>query len=111
MTASPASGSECSQYDSLREFFIQGEFITGWDCVMTGGDPAVQLFFAAIIFGGIELALFVQSASVVMPSVVAILFGGIMFGLLPATFVNIALVAVLLLLGGLGLLVAFRSGR
>jgi hypothetical protein len=30
--------------------------------------------------------------------------------LLPATLVNIALVAVLMLLGGLGLLIAYRSG-
>ena len=45
-----------------------------------------------------------------IPSILAILLGGVMFGLLPATFVNLALVAVLLLLGSLGLLVAFRSG-
>jgi len=106
-----ATATTCGTYDSLREFFVAGEFITGWDCVMTGGDPATQLFMAALIVGGIEVALFVQSGSVVMPSIVAILFGGIFFGLLPATLVNIALVAVLLLLGGLGLLVAFRSGR
>lgn len=105
-----ATNSTCDAYDSLHEAFVQGDFITGWDCVMTGGDPATQLLMAALIFGGIELALFVQTASVVIPSIVAILFGGIMFGLLPATLTNIALVAVLLLLGALGLLIAFRSG-
>jgi len=63
-----------------------------------------------MIFGGVELALFVSGASIVIPSILAILFGGVMFGLLPATLVNLALVGVLLLLGSLGLLIAFRSG-
>jgi len=54
--------------------------------------------------------LFATTGSIVMPSILAILFGGVIFGLLPATFVNLALVAVLLLLGSLGLLIAFRSG-
>jgi len=100
----------CSEYDTLREFFLEGHFIRGWDCVMTGGDPATQLMLFGLIFGGLELSLFVTTGSVVMPSILAILLGGVMFGLLPATFVNLALVAVLLLLGSLGLLVAFRSG-
>lgn len=103
-------GVSCGQYDSLREFFVNGEFIGGWRCVMTGGDPATELLFFSLIFGGLELALFVQSGSVVLPSVLAILLGGAIFGLLPATLVNIALVGVLLLLGSLGLLIAFRSG-
>jgi len=106
-----ATATACGQHETLREFFISGEFVIGWDCAMTGGDPAMQLMLGALIFLAIELALFVQSGSVVMPSIVAILFGGIMFGLLPATFANIALVALLLLLGALGLLVFFRSGR
>ncbi|RAW44065.1 hypothetical protein DQW50_16195 [Halorubrum sp. 48-1-W] len=100
----------CSTYDSLQEFFLEGHFIVGWDCVMTGGDPATKLLLFSLIFGGLELSLFVTSGSVVLPSVLAILLGGVMFGLLPATLVNLALIGVLLLLGGLGLLIAFRSG-
>ena len=100
----------CSEYDTLREFFVEGHMIRGWDCVMTGGDPATQLLLFGVIFGGLELSLFVSTGSIVMPSVLAILFGGIMFGLLPASFVNLALIAILLLLGSLGLLIAFRSG-
>jgi hypothetical protein len=100
----------CSQYNSFREFFVNGEFLGGWTCAMTGGDPATELLFFSLIFGALELALFVQSGSVTMPSILAILVGGAMFSLLPATLVNIALVGVLLLLGSLGLLIAFRSG-
>jgi hypothetical protein len=77
---------------------------------MTGGDPATQLLLFGLVFGGLELSLFISTGSIVIPSILAILLGGVMFGLLPATFVNLALVAVLLLLGSLGLLVAFRSG-
>lgn len=100
----------CGQYDSLARFFIEGQFIEGWRCVMTGGDPATSLLLFSLIFGGVELSLFVTTGSVVMPAILAILLGGIMFGLLPATLVNLALIATLLLLGALGLLVAFRSG-
>jgi hypothetical protein len=47
---------------------------------------------------------------VISPAIVAILFGGVIFTVVPATLTNLALVAILLLLGGLGLLVAYRSG-
>jgi hypothetical protein len=100
----------CSEYESLWEFFLQGYFVRGWDCAMTGGDVATQLMFASVVFGGVGISLFVTTGSLVIPSILAILFGGVILGLLPATLVNIALVAVLLLLGGLGLLIAFRSG-
>jgi len=100
----------CDDYDTLRELFIDGYFVKGWDCTMTGGEPATQLMLASIIFGGVGLSLFITTGSVVTPAILAILLGGVIFALLPATFANIALVAVLLLLGGLGLLVAFRSG-
>lgn len=100
----------CGTYPTLREFFINGEFLGGWTCAMTGGDPATELLFFSLIFGGVELALFVSSGSIVLPAILSILVGGIMFGLLPATFANMALVGVLLLLGSLGLLIFFRSG-
>lgn len=100
----------CSAHESLRAFFLNGDFVDGWLCSMTGGDVATQLMLFALIFGGIELALFISTRSVIQPAIIAILFGGVMFGLLPATLPNLALVALLLLGGALGLLVAFRSG-
>jgi len=100
----------CSDYETFRAMFLDGEFIAGWNCVMTGGDMATQLMFSSIIFGAVGLSLFVTTGSLVIPSILAILFGGVLFGLLPATFTNLALVALLLLLGALGLLIAFRSG-
>jgi len=50
------------------------------------------------------------NAAVISPAIVAILFGGVIFSVVPATLTNLALVAILLLLGALGLLVAYRSG-
>jgi len=73
-------------------------------------NAATALLIFGVIFGGIELSLFVSTRSVISPAIVAILFGGVIFSLVPATLTNLALVAVLLLLGGLGLLVAYRSG-
>jgi len=101
---------DCSAYPSLWEFFVSGEFVNGWYCAMTGGDAATALLIFGVIFGGIELSLFVSTRSVISPAIVAILFGGVIFSVVPATITNLALVAILLLLGGLGLLVAYRSG-
>lgn len=100
----------CAEFDTLREFFLEGYFVRGWDCAMTGGETTVQLMFASIIFGGVGLSLFVTTGSIVIPSVLGILFGGVVLTLMPATFANLALVALILLLSGLGLLIAFRSG-
>ncbi len=101
---------DCSAYPSLWEFFVSGDFVDGWICAMTGGDAATALLIFGVIFGGIELSLFVSTRSVISPAIVAILFGGVFLTLAPATLTNLALVALLLLLGGLGLLVFFRSG-
>jgi len=101
---------DCSAEPTLARFFSSGEFIDGWICAMTGGDTATALLLFGLIFGGIELSLFVSTRSVISPAIVAILFGGVIFTVVPATMTNLALVAILLLLGGLGLLVAYRSG-
>ena len=104
------TGVNCGAYEALWRYFVNGQFRAGFECTMTGGDPWMSLFLFAMIFGGSELALFVKDGSPLQPAVLAILTGGVMFGLLPATLVNIALVGILLLLGSLGLLVAFRAG-
>ncbi|WPH59266.1 hypothetical protein AFNJKBDN_CDS0049 [Halorubrum virus V_ICIS4] len=104
------TGVNCAAYGVLWKFFVNGQFRAGFECTMTGGDPTMSLFLFAMIFGAIELALFVRDGSPLQPAILAILTGGVMFGLLPATLVNIALVAALLLLGALGVLVAFRAG-
>ena len=101
---------DCSAYPSLWEFFVSGEFVNGWYCAMTGGDAATALLIFGVSFGGIELSLFVSPRSVISPAIVASLFGGGIFSVVPATLTNLALVAILLLLGALGLLVAYRSG-
>jgi len=104
------TGVNCGAYEALWRFFVNGQFRAGWECTMTGGDPVMSLFLFGMIFGAVELALFIRDGSPLQPAILAFLTGGVMFGLLPATLVNIALVSTLLLLGGLGLLVAYRAG-
>ena len=101
---------DCDEVDSIPSLWIDGEWVAAWECAMTGGDTAMSLLLMALIFGGLQLSLFVTTSSVVIPAIISILVGGAMFALLPATLVNLAMVALLLLLGSLGLLVAFRSG-
>jgi len=104
------TGVNCGAYSELWRFFVDGQFRAGWECTMTGGDPTMSLFLFAMIFGAVELSLFIRDGSPLQPAILAILTGGVMFGLLPATLVNIALVAALLLLGSIGVLVYFRAG-
>lgn len=101
---------DCGEVDSIPDLWIDGEFVAGWECAMTGGDPATSLLMFALIFGGLQLSVFITTSSVVIPAIISILVGSAMFALMPATLTNLALVAVLLLLGSLGLLIAFRSG-
>ena len=100
----------CNEVDRIADLWIDGELVAAWECAMTGGDAATSLMMFALIFGGLQLSLFITTSSLVIPAVITVLIGGAMFAFLPATFANLALVAFLLLLGSLGLLIAFRSG-
>jgi hypothetical protein len=55
----------CSAEPTLARFFSSGEFVDGWICAMTGGDAATALLIFGVIFGGIELSLFVSTRSVI----------------------------------------------
>ena len=101
----------CSEYDRLWELFADGYFVAGWDCTMTGGDPMQQVLMGGIIFGAVGLSLFISTGSLLIPSVLAILFAGVIFALLPPTMVNIALVAMLLILSAAGIMLTRRIDR
>ena len=107
----PDDDIDCGEFETLREFFLEGYFVRGWDCAMTGGDSATQLMFAFVIFGGVGLGLFVTTGSVVLPAVLGILFAGVLFALLPPTVTNIALVVLLLLFSVAGILLVRRIDR
>ena len=104
-------GIDCSEWDSTWELFVEGYFVAGWDCAMTGGDSMLQLVFGMMIFGAVGLSLFVTTGSLLIPSILAILFAGVIFTLLPPTIVNIALVALMLSIGAAGILLTRRIDR
>lgn len=106
------SGDEptCSEVDSLTDLFVEGFFVQGWNCTMTGGDQGILLMFMTMIFGGVGMALFITTGSLAIPSVLGILLAGMLFAVLPATVVNLALVVLLLVLSSGGLLLAYRTG-
>ena len=100
----------CSEAESLTDLFIDGFFVQGWNCTMTGGDQGILLMFMTMIFGGVGMALFITTGSLAIPSVLGILLAGMLFAVLPATVVNLALVVLLLVLSSGGLLLAYRAG-
>jgi len=105
-----ASEPTCSEVDSLTELFVDGYFVQGWNCTMTGGDQGILLMFMTMVFGGVGLSLFITTGSLAIPSVLGILLAGMLFALLPATVVNLALIVLLLVLSSGGLLLAYRVG-
>lgn len=101
----------CVGYDTARRAITSGEFWEGMKCVFTGGDPALELALASLIFGGLGFATFVKTGSPVMPVVLAIMFAGVIFGTLPAQFANFGIVVLLLALGVGGVYLYRRLNR
>lgn len=99
----------CSS-QKLLDFFVDGYFIHGWQCTMAGGDSGVLLVLSLMIFGAIGLATFISTGSLAIPAVLGVLLAGILFVILPATAVNIAVIALLAVLSVGGMLLTLRFG-
>jgi len=101
----PSCGSQ-----KLLDFFVDGFFIKGWQCTMAGGDSSVLLVLSLMIFGAIGLATFISTGSLAIPAVLGVLLAGMLFVILPATAVNIAVIALLATLSVGGMLLTLRFG-
>jgi len=94
----------------LLDLFVDGWFIKGWQCTMAGGDPAILLLLSTVIFGAIGLATFISSGSLAIPAVLGVLLSGILLAVLPATPLNILVIALIAVLSVEGLLLTLRFG-
>jgi len=101
----PSCGSQ-----PLLDFFVDGWFIKGWQCTMAGGSSSVLLVLTLVIFAAIGLALFISTGSLAIPAVLGLLLSGILFAILPATAVNIAVIALVATLSVGGMLLTLRFG-
>lgn len=99
----------CGSTD-LIDLFVDGWFVKGWQCTMAGGDPTVLLLLATLIFGAIGLATFISSGSLAIPAVLGVLLSGILLVVLPATPLNIFVIALVAVLSVGGLLLTLRFG-
>lgn len=86
----------CAEAESLRSLFIEGWFIRGWQCTMTGGNESTLLLLTLMIYGGVGAALFISTGSMLIPVVLSVLLAGILFVTLPATAANLVTIALLL---------------
>jgi hypothetical protein len=77
---------------------------------MAGGDSSVLLVLSLLIFGAIGLATFISTGSLAIPAVLGVLLAGMLFIILPATGVNIAVIALLATLSVGGMLLTLRFG-
>jgi len=113
MSGAPAlnggSAPSCSS-QPLLDFFVDGWFIKGWQCTMAGGNSATLLVLSLVIFGAIGLATFISTGSLAIPAVLGILLSGILFAVLPATALNVFVIALLAVLSVGGMLVTLRFG-
>jgi len=94
----------------LYQLFVDGWFVKGWQCTMAGGDPAVLLLLATVIFGAIGLSTFISSGSLAIPAVLGVLLSGILLAILPATPLNILVIGLIAVLSVGGLLLTLRFG-
>lgn len=106
MTTPPS----CSETEQLFDLFIDGWFVQGWSCAMTGGDQTTELLFMLITFAAVGVSLFVTTGSLIIPSILGLLLAGMLFAVLPATAINVAMIVLLLVLSAGGLLVVYRAG-
>lgn len=94
----------------LLDLFVDGWFVKGWQCTMAGGDPSILLLLSTLIFGAIGLATFISSGSLAIPAVLGVLLSGILLAVLPATPLNILVIALIAVLSVGGLLLTLRFG-
>lgn len=99
---------DCNPNEPMRTQWVDGEFVNAFICVFTGGDPAMQMFFALSVFGAIGIGLFIYSGSILLPAVLGILMAGAVFVFLPPTVTNLAMVAGLLVVSIGGILLVRR---
>jgi hypothetical protein len=95
---------------TLIDLFINGYMIKGWQCTMAGGDSGVLLTLGLIIFGGVGLATFISTGSLAIPAVLGVLLSGILLTVLPATPINILVIALVAVLSVGGLMMTLRFG-
>lgn len=94
----------------LLDFFVDGWFIQGWQCTMAGGNSSTLLALTFIIWAAIGLATFIATGSLAIPAVLGVLLAGVLFVILPATAVNIAIIALIGVLSVGGMLMTLRFG-
>jgi hypothetical protein len=75
------------------EHLVNFEFIKALTC--TYGDAMGMLPFGLLVFGAIELSLYIRTGSVIMPFVVLLLTGGALMGMVAGVATAIATVLVL----------------
>lgn len=94
----------------LYQLFVDGWFVKGWQCTMAGGQSSTLLVLSLIIFAAVGLSTFIATGSLAIPAVLGILLAGILFAILPATAVNIAVIALIATLSVGGMLITLRFG-
>lgn len=94
----------------LLDFFIDGWFVRGWQCTMAGGSSEQLLLLSLIIYAGLGLATFIATGSLAIPAVLGVLLSGVLLVVLPATAVNIMVIALLATLSVGGMLMTLRFG-
>jgi len=86
------------------DLLVEGWFRQGWVCAMTGGNQSSLLLLSTMLVGGVGLSLFIATGSLTIPAVLAILVGGVLLAALPATFINVTLIMLLLIIPAGGVL-------
>jgi hypothetical protein len=85
----------CGEYsDSLIDAWLSGDYLDAFSCVYEEQLGAVT--FGAMLYGSLMVSLYIRTQSFVLPMVVSILGGTIAVSMLPAAYLQVLGMALLL---------------
>lgn len=100
----------CGDFATYKEFWYAGQFFDAVYCPF--GDQLGGLLFGLLVFGAIGLSLYIASGSATVPLVLGVILATVIFVEVPAGAVQIAAIAIVLMLGIAGYLIVQRlEGR
>ena len=77
----------CATYDSLIDAWMAGNWVDAIACPYES--QIGTLGFGAMVFGGVMTALYIRTQSFVLPLVVTVLIGTVAVSMLPAAYMQV----------------------
>lgn len=99
----------CTDYDTLREFWTNGQFFDGVFCAFGGAlAPMPGSAFVLLFSAFLGVGMYVYAGAIILPLVLAILLGGVIVAQLPGVALKLVGMIVLLSIAAAGMILSRR---